>query len=88
MIFLIPLLANCSVYGRAGSEVIYCPQPAPSLLIPEPPLAKPGDIPAKEQREVLAQYAEDVGRFNQLREKHTDLQNWLKTFCSFGLASK
>jgi len=58
-----------------------CPQPAPSLLLPAPALSEAGQVPVKDHGQLLAQYAEDVGKYNALREKHADLAGWVMRYC-------
>ena len=79
MICLSLWLASCSTSAKVESNS--CPQPAPSLLLPAPPLSEPGQAPVREQGPLLAQYAEDVGAYNALREKHADLAGWVMRYC-------
>ena len=71
MIFLSLLLASCSTSAKVESNS--CPQPAPSLLLPAPALSEAGQVPVKDQGQLVAQYAEDVGKYNALRERHSGL---------------
>ncbi len=75
--FLSLLLASCNGNAKVG----ICPQPSPSLLLPAKPLSDPGQTPVKEQGQLLAQYAEDIGKYELLREKHGDLQQWVMKYC-------
>jgi len=77
--FLTSLLASCSAYVRVESSP--CPQPAPSLLVPAPALSERGQTPVKDQGQLLAQYAEDIGKYNALRERHNDLAGWVIRYC-------
>jgi len=81
--FLALSLTGCGHFGPVKQS---CPQPPPSLLLPEPPLdaslLAPEPIPLPV---LLEAYAQDVARFQLLREKHGDLQGWVLTHC---LASK
>ena len=79
MICLTLLLASCSTYARVESNP--CPQPAPSLLLPAPALSERGQEPVKDQGQLLAQYVEDIGKYNALREKHNDLAGWVMRYC-------
>ena len=79
MICLSLLLASCN--GSARVESHSCPQPTPSLLLPAPPLSEQGQTPVKDQGQLLAQYAEDVGKYNALRERHNDLAGWVMRYC-------
>lgn len=79
MICLSLLLASCSTSAKVESNS--CPQPAPSLLLPAPALSEAGQVPVKDQGQLLAQYAEDVGKYNALREKHADLAGWVMRYC-------
>ena len=86
MISRIAALLLLSLTGCVTSERVTCPQPPPSLLLPEPPL----DAPLLAQEPIplpvlLEAYAADIGRYHSLRERHTDLQGWVKAHC---LASK
>lgn len=73
------LLGACSTSARVESSP--CPQPAPSLLLPAPPLSEPGQKPVKDQGQLLSQYAHDIGAYNSLREKHNDLAGWVMRYC-------
>ena len=64
-------LASCKSYERVESNS--CPQPAPSLLLPAPALSEAGQVPVKDQGQLLAQYAEDIGKYNALRARHSGL---------------
>ncbi len=66
-------LPSCSAFVPATT----CPQPPTGLLTPEAPLAKPGDVPAKTQADVVRQYADDIGRFESLRLRHAQLAGWV-----------
>ena len=79
MICLSLSLVSCKSYERVESNT--CPQPAPSLLLPAPPLSEPGQKPVKEQAKFLEQTAEDIGKYNALREKHADLAGWVMRYC-------
>jgi hypothetical protein len=76
VICLTSLLASCSVSGRA-----LCPTPPGSLLVQAGPLGQPGQPPAKTQKEVLEQYVEDIGRYEDLRARHNELIWWWETNC-------
>lgn len=69
----------CSTLGKV--ETIQCPQPAPSLLIPAEALSKRGQAPITDQGQFLAQTAEDIGKYNELRERHNDLAGWVMRHC-------
>jgi len=83
--YLTAALLALLLTGCAHSVPGTCPQPPPSLLVPEPPLdasllaQEPIPLPV-----LLEAYAVDVGRFQVLREKHGDLQGWVKTHCLKG----
>lgn len=49
--------------------------------MPAPALSEAGQTPVKDQGQLLAQYAEDVGKYNALREKHADLAGWVMRYC-------
>lgn len=50
-------------------------------MVPAEPLSLPGQKPAKEQAVLLAQYAEDVGKYNNLAERHNDLISLMAHYC-------
>jgi len=76
-------LASCSGFARVESSPS-CPQPTPSLLVPAPALSDRGQTPVKDQGQLLAQYAEDVGKYNMLRERMLDLQGHVLRYCLKG----
>ncbi len=86
MICLSLSLVSCKSYERAESSP--CPQPAPSLLVPAPALSEPGQTPVRDQGQTLAQYAEDIGKYNALRERHNDLAGWVIRYCLADKASQ
>ena len=76
------LLLSLTACGHFGPVKQSCPQPPPSLLLAEPPLDASKSLPEPIPLPVLVEaYVQDVGRFELLREKHSDLQIWVKTQC-------
>jgi hypothetical protein len=73
-------LASCSAFGKGPT----CPQPPAELLLPAKPLGTKGEAPAVTQGEVLGQYVEDIGRFEELRLKHNALADWHIKECAHG----
>ena len=76
--FLTLSLVSCNHLDQANS----CPQPPPVLLQREPSLAEinPLKMPLSQQ-EALTLWAKDVAQYGQLRERHSDLQAWVKYWC-------
>ena len=76
--FLTISLVSCQTYAKPTS----CPQPPPVLLQREPSLAEinPLKMPLSQQ-EALRLWALDAAQYEQLRERHTDLQAWVKYWC-------
>jgi hypothetical protein len=52
--------------------------------LPAKPLGTKGEAPAVTQGEVLGQYVEDIGRFEELRLKHNALAGWHIKECAHG----
>ena len=77
-IFLTLSLVSCSHLDQANS----CPQPPPVLLQREPSLAEinPLKMPLSQQ-EALTLWAKDAAQYEALRERHTDLQMWIRYWC-------
>jgi hypothetical protein len=75
------LLANCSHSVRE----VDCPQPPPVLLQRERSLEEinPLKMPLSEKR-ALEAWAHDIAAYEGLRERHSDLQNWLHIWCLSG----
>lgn len=72
-------LGSCQSYGARNSS---CPQPPPVLLQREPTLAEinPLKMPLSE-KDALTLWAKDVAQYEALRERHADLQGWVKYWC-------
>lgn len=66
-----------------------CPQPPPGLLLREPPLEASQSLKAPlPQREAVALWLTDISRYEILRERHTDLQQWVLKQCLGELPKK
>jgi hypothetical protein len=83
--FLTISLVSCQTYAKPSS----CPAPPPSLLQREPSLAEvnPLKIPLTEQQ-ALELWAKDAAQYDGLRERHADLQGWIRYWCLAGKSPK